>query len=202
MITQATRSAAMGVFFRSEQKRDGVLDVRHTRATHRPPGNVPYLVDNLWEWSRPEGFPCRRRSVFASPTIELAKQNGPTGGTVYRVEFLSKASVVQMEDEDARYHQDIRALQRLVLGKLGQEWVDGSCDVKQGCSLLWVPCLRQQEVQAVLERTFERGFIEDLLGEITIWSSARMIEDFASPLPFGKGEVFFEAEQWRLVDLA
>ena len=40
--------------------------------TSRPPGNVPYYVDNIWEWLRPEGAPSRRKAAFASPTPELA----------------------------------------------------------------------------------------------------------------------------------
>lgn len=36
-------------------------------ATVRPPGNIPYVVVNLWEWKRPLAFPNRRFSAFDSP---------------------------------------------------------------------------------------------------------------------------------------
>jgi hypothetical protein len=45
------------------------------RGTRRPPGNVPYVVDNLWEWVREKDYPeypNRRQSKFASPTPEQA----------------------------------------------------------------------------------------------------------------------------------
>lgn len=35
--------------------------------SERIPLNVPYLVDNIWEWLRPDNMPKRRRSVYASP---------------------------------------------------------------------------------------------------------------------------------------
>jgi len=40
----------------------------------RPPVSVPNLVDNLWEWARPEHFPSRRFAIFASPSPESAAE--------------------------------------------------------------------------------------------------------------------------------
>jgi hypothetical protein len=53
--------------YRREQTNSNSLDIRFRQTTRRPPGNIPYIVDNLWEWMRPDSFPCRRHSVFASP---------------------------------------------------------------------------------------------------------------------------------------
>lgn len=50
--------------------------------TMRPPGNVPYVVDNLWEWKRPERCADRRRSAFGSPRADLARKSGPEDGIV------------------------------------------------------------------------------------------------------------------------
>jgi len=99
--------------------------------TRRPPGNVPYVVDNLWEWVRPETYPDRRKSKFASPKAEQALRSAglladcleSTGVSeeeiassglpdeclkhVFRVEFVRDPVIAQLLGvEDARYHPD------------------------------------------------------------------------------------------------
>lgn len=67
---------------------------RHVRqVTRRTPGNVPYLVDNLWEYLRSENFPSRRHAVYASPTPELALANA-TGTWQGRDAFVVTQVVV------------------------------------------------------------------------------------------------------------
>ena len=86
------------------------------RNTARAPGNVGYLVDNLWEWKRPDDCPNRRYSVYASPSIELAKKFGGSGnGVVYEVELTGKYVIAQSKYDDARKHPDCVSLKKLLL---------------------------------------------------------------------------------------
>ena len=65
--------------------------------TRRQPGNVPYLVDNLWAWTRPEGYPDRRQSAYASPTPEQAKASAlEKDPTAYRVAFQGDYTLAQL----------------------------------------------------------------------------------------------------------
>ncbi len=59
--------------FRSVLLIDGVGPDRLLRTDRilRPPVSVPNVVDNLWEWTRPEEFPSRRFAAFASPKRKL-----------------------------------------------------------------------------------------------------------------------------------
>ena len=88
-------SNEQGIFRCVIKKPDTTTKFRKAKNTMRPPGNVPYIVDNLWEWKRPKGYPNRRYSVFASPKPSLASASGPEGGTVYRVEFEGKYKLCQ-----------------------------------------------------------------------------------------------------------
>src|SRR5215468_6363143 len=73
----------------------------------RPPLKVPYVVDNLWEWVRPECYPSRRFSAFASPQPDLAKEQGAKEGGVYRVEFRGHRRICQLKGyRNAKDHPD------------------------------------------------------------------------------------------------
>ena len=76
---------AAATIFRSVLLTNGVAPDKLLRPDDapRPPVSVPNVVDNLWEWARPERFPSRRFAVFASPSPELAADHGPEGGRVY-----------------------------------------------------------------------------------------------------------------------
>jgi hypothetical protein len=64
--------------YRCEQSDAEHANPRRKCLTRRPPSNVPYIVDNLWEWKRPEGYPNRRYSVFCSPSPEIARESAKT----------------------------------------------------------------------------------------------------------------------------
>ncbi|MBM9536745.1 hypothetical protein [Desulfobulbus alkaliphilus] len=94
--------------YRSVVLRDEQKDLLFSsKETMRPPGNVPYIVDNLWEWQRPLTFPCRRFSAYASPTPELALQSGPKNGKVFRLEFLDLPKIAHLKGyADSKYHPE------------------------------------------------------------------------------------------------
>ena len=114
-------------------------------ATRRPPGYVPYVVDNLWEWVRPGAFPNRRHAAFASPSADLIE----VAGDPHRVELRGHCKVAQIPQRDARFHPDCKELPRLLLRLLGQEWVDSLARAKAVAGLLWAPCLSADEVDAL-----------------------------------------------------
>ena len=116
------------------------------RPTRRAPGNVPYLIDNLWEWMRPERMPNRRHAVFASPTANLAMEGAgaPAGNetNVGIVEFVGVANVAQVSVSDARMHPDVRTLRNVVLGyflfrELRAQGLDSLYAVAYGRALLY-----------------------------------------------------------------
>jgi hypothetical protein len=166
------------------------LIARHNTA--RAPRNVPYLVDNLWEWKRPDICPNRRHSVYASPSIDLAKQLGGSGnGEVYEVELKGKFRIAQTKVEDSKFHPDCVKLPSFVLKQLGQDWVDGSLEEKKVAGQLWIPCLEKNEV----DMFFQSPSLSNVMQ--SIWETITYCDDFSTfadvtSLPQHKGEVFFE----------
>lgn len=100
-------------------KKDPTSLIVQPVTTSRAPGNVPYLIDNLWEWLRPADYASRRTAAFASPTTELAAA-GASGSVqdAWGLELLDGQPAFQINGgknpADARHHEDIRRLQRLV----------------------------------------------------------------------------------------
>ncbi|MFO7972329.1 MAG: hypothetical protein R6U40_11340 [Desulfobacterales bacterium] len=165
------------------------------RNTVRPPGYVPYVVDNLWEWKRPKIYPSRRFSVYASPKESSAKKSGPDGGAVYRVEFGGKYKLCQLKDyEDSRHHPNCRDLRKLLFKKLGQDWMDGELKDKEPAGRLWIPCLTKHEMNYLFgSNETLREFREEIYNAITYWNDVVLIGN-NMPLADPVGEVFFEAE--------
>ena len=93
--------------------------LQRPRTTLRLPSNVPYVVDNLWEFLRPDHMPSRRYSIYASPTPELARQNcsGSDQGQglcVYRLVIQGEALLAQLPVKDAREHADVQLTRHTV----------------------------------------------------------------------------------------
>lgn len=163
------------------------------------PTNVPYVVDNLWEWRRPDGWPSRRHCVCASPKFELAQQAAAaTEGRVFRVKVGREAKVAQIVESDARYHRDVKELRRTLLQLLGQNWLDGPAQSKSESALLWTPCLTRDEVAELFQQGPLARIRCDIWDAIRFWDGARLVSA-GEPWPFSEGEIFFEAEEWELV---
>ena len=190
----------MGVMYRSEVPSSGVFGVRTLATTRRSPANVPYVVDNLWEWKRPDGFPSRRYSAFASPRPELALESGPKGGQAYRVELREASRIAQVDVRDSRDHNDCKSLTRLLTQLLGQPWLDGVMSVKQDAGRLFIPCLTKAEIDDLFSASPLANARADMWFAIRYWEDVRLVQAF-EPWPFENGEVFFTADQWRLVNL-
>lgn len=185
--------------FRAERKGAEAGNPRERASTRRAPSNVPYIVDNLWEWKRPDGFPNRRYSVFASPSPELAKNSAQHAEKLYRVEILGDSHIAQIKESDAKEHPDCRGLKRLLVAFLyGRGWVECSLREKREISALWAPCLSKEEVESIFSVEPLREIRDALWDAVTIWDGARIV-DLSEELPFPNGEVFFEADEWRLI---
>lgn len=154
----------------------------------RLPGNIPYLVDNLWEFSRPSALPSRRHAVYASPTPELALENAsvfnvaPGGYVACRLEFHVEPPMVQLAVPDARQHPDVGHLQKLVNKRLSQ-WAAYDLADKQSLSALFLPGVTKEELQvAMTSSQLLADLVTEAAAAVRLWQSA----------PAPDGELFFE----------
>lgn len=164
--------------------------------TSRAPGNVPYYVDNIWEWLRPEGAPSRRRAAFASPTPELAAA-GAQGDVAdaWRVELVDGQSAYQIvkgeSPHDAKYHADIARLKSLIIGELRcHSWFDLPLSERKPELDLFVPCVSQADMHAIVEAS-TRLNVENVRNACTFWSDVEAFDPRQGP-PHPTGEIFFD----------
>jgi len=124
--------------------------------TRRVPRNVPYVVDNIWAWTRPEELADRRSSAYASPTPKQARKFGR--GDVYKVEVLGDQAVIcQVIDpdvDDSKKHRDVAKsrVQKAILDVLGKhDWTELPVDAKTSAGRLCLPAVAPEEVGAILD---------------------------------------------------
>jgi hypothetical protein len=172
------------------------LDARiRPQETWRMPGNVPYLVDNLWEWTRPKAgdYPSRRTSAFASPTTEEARasQSGSEASVqVYCVTLPNGWKVAQLSGyADARHHPDVRQLVKTVKDALQPTWFSLSLPDKGEMANLFCPGLHAQEVESIVSDSKPLSTL-GLRGRVGFWGDIRLI-DPARELLASSGEIFF-----------
>jgi hypothetical protein len=171
--------------------------------TPRVPGNVPFFVDNIWEWLRPEGFPSRRLSAFAAPCVEGAVASaGCTVDQVYRVELLDGQPVCQLimgdRPDDARYHADIDQLKRQIIRILPEEWYQRPCFERGIEAVLFLPCVTGDEIEIVMQ---ESSFIDAdrIRQSCTFWQDVVLLAECRMTQELHpSGELFFEGG-YRLV---
>jgi hypothetical protein len=181
-------------------KHDAARRVHMHPLTRRLPRNIPYLVDNLWEWARPERFPTRRHSVYASPSAEIAGRSGPTDGkAVFGVSIDDpQAQIVQLPIADAKEHDEVRTLPQSLIDILGLAWfTEAGFSARQTLAALWMPGLSRQETESILQQPELRAHRDTLFDKITFWREARLV-DPDGVWPYPHGEVFFEASRWSL----
>ena len=170
--------------------------------TSRPPGNVPYYVDNIWEWLRPEGAPSRRKAAFASPTPELAaagaQGNVADAWCVELVEAQFAYQITKCEHpHDAKYHPDIARLKGLIIRALrANSWFDLPLSQRKPELDLFAPCLSKSDVQDILEASTKLE-AEQVKSASTFWQDVEIFDPMNAP-PHPTGEIFFEGA-YRLV---
>lgn len=174
------------------------ISARHTT---RLPVNVPYVVDNLWEYLRPAGMPCRRQGIYASPSAASALASAGTEDqrhlfSAYEVRIEGEHRVTQIPQKDAREHPDIRRVLRL-LQERQADWESQPWESRQRAALLFSPaCTREDWLRLVNEDAVARDFIQEAAALSSFWNDA------ATPGHYPHGEVFFElvgASTYRLV---
>ena len=169
------------------------------RPTRRAPSNVPYLVDNLWEWRRPAHFPNRRHSVYASPSAAQARESGVASqGAVFRVEIDDpQAKIAQLSIKDAKHLDEISRLMKLLPSCLGPAWPTLPLAEKTALAPLLAPCLSAEEVESLFAHPSLLASRDKIWEAIRFWDEAQLIPrdgELAHP----EGELFFEAAAWEL----
>lgn len=170
--------------------------------TRRPPTNIQYVVDNLWEWKRPAHLPSRRHSVFASPRPELALQSAVgENPRAFRVVIESGELVAQIPKSDARYIDEARKLPRDLYELLGgQEFLSGPIIKKAAIAPLFCPCLTKEEVEELFRGDVLAPHRDAVWSAIKFWDHVKLFSVNDQP-PYPDGEVFFMAERWHLEPL-
>ncbi|WP_247257740.1 hypothetical protein [Pseudomonas moorei] len=159
----------------------------------RIPTNVPYVVDNLWEWLRPEHYPSRRHSTYASPTPELALLNASAalaGSDRYVACRLivapSAIKLAQLEVVDARHHADIRLITQW-FSRHSKKLTEIPITQKRDIALLFLPGLKRDELETLrLESAVVHELCEVVQTHSTFWTDASSVPRK------GEGELFFE----------
>lgn len=165
------------------------------RFTQRLPSNVPYLVDNIWEWLRPEDAPSRRHAVYASPTPELALLNASAGGLAMENYIVCELAlfgpaikVAHLNVTDARLHPDIGTLMRHLPSAIDAGFADLSQQEKQRYAPLFLPGVKKAELEEFFSTSAHLGQLAAGIREISrFWLDASL-----SIRPDNDGEMFFE----------
>jgi hypothetical protein len=160
----------------------------HRVPGRRLPANIPYPVDNLWEFTRPPTLPSRRHAVYASTSPALALKNASAvkgeadAYVACRIEFHIRPPMVQLSVPDAREHSDVGHLQKLINERLRQ-WAGAEVPVKQPLAALFLPGVTKHELLIAMEASV---LLADLVAEaaakVGLWQAA----------PVADGELFFE----------
>lgn len=171
--------------------------------TPRAPGNVPFLVDNVWEWLRPASFPSRRFSAFAAPSIDGAAASAACStDEVYRVELLDAQPVCQLingqRPEDARYHADIESLKRLIIRTLPREWYQRPPFERGIEAVLFLPCATRDDIDMVMQKSTLID-ADNIRNSCSFWRDVALLRgDLMLQEMHHTGEIFFEG-RYRLV---
>lgn len=186
-------------FFRSLSANSYSSDLKHHKTTKRAPSNVPYVVDNIWEWLRPDNMPTRRLTVCASPFKELALKYATSNDLLCSIRFAGQANVVQISQyQDAKLHPDVKKLPRVITKYLGQNWLDSEVDNKQLYGQLFIPLLSRDEVSKVLSTPELFDLKEQLITTSTFWED---VSHVTNDYKLTDGELFFYADDGYYLEI-
>lgn len=173
--------------------KDGFIPdtIYYGQQTKRIPSNVPYIIDNIWEWLRTDTLPSRRQAIYASPTPQLALENASSVGSdtnKYIVCELvvndNNLTLAHLNIKDARYHTDISILMRQINTLLGKEFSDLSIQDKIKHAPLYLPAVGKEELDHYF--TNEGYLLVDKIKSIsTFW------KDIVNIPQDHDGELFF-----------
>jgi hypothetical protein len=180
-------------FFRAVPDNTDISKPSTRLPTRRLPSNIPYFVDNIWEFLRPANKPSRRHAIYASPTVELAAENASAstngGYIVYKLVFDRAPVFMQLSVTDARYHPDVKALQRIVHSVLGADFGSLALPAKLAVAPLFLPGVSAAELEQAAQASPRlRDILDQAASVSTIWTGGDVLD------PTSKGELFFELE--------
>ena len=178
--------------FRAEPVTDSLLRgaPKYRRSTLRLPVNVPFIIDNLWEYLRPEHMPCRRHAVFASPSPALALAccagtNKGRGLGVYQIVISGDAKIAQLAVKDAKFHSDIASIVGALPKRIAEIAPDGAA--RQAVAMLFLPGASKDDWSALASASAgAAALIAEMSSLSSFWREAN--EDVS----LCDGEVFFE----------
>lgn len=176
--------------FRSILKSDYIEEKKyHSHKTKRAPSNVPYLIDNVWEYLRPQHLPSRRFAIYASPNYQSALDSASSGRKpdeymVCEIIMPDNVKVAHLGVVDAKYHPDIKILQKAIMSYLN--FNDLTIYEKMEYASLFLPCVEPSELK-LNEKVVK--LLNHVAHLSTFWQDANTYID-----PDGLGELFFELE--------
>lgn len=140
----------------------------------RLPGNVPYLVDNVWEYARSVHLPSRRHAVYASPSPELALAGAASPAVpaenfiACRVVLANSPMLFQLSVQDARFHRDVGTLQKSV-NKYLQDRANAAVQVNS-LAPLFLPGTTRAQLQQAMQDVEALAILTGLLASaVTMW---------------------------------
>lgn len=167
------RNFDLGLFRAEKEVEQRRLD---WKPTTRWPVNVPFLVDNLWEWRRSrqfDGYPTRRHALFAYSRRELAQQyvdeHPKDDLAVYRVILHDRFTLCQVPGlRDSKHHTDCKELRQETFRILAEHglvedkgWsACATLDDKQTVGSLWIPGLKTEDIRTLSQAS---EVVRDLL---------------------------------------
>lgn len=172
--------------------------------TPRQPGNVPFYVDNIWEWLRPDTMPSRRHAAFGSPDAKLAAAAIQSDlSDVFLVEPGKGTRFCQLVagdmPEDAKYHADLERLKRFFRKCLNASWLRADLTERMRVAPLFLPCSSKAEIAALMDSDSLPFDPTELANESTFWQDIVLFDPHSNAsLPHPAGEIFFEAP-YRLI---
>lgn len=164
-------------------------------STQRAPGNIPYVVDNILEWLRPEDMPNRRFCAYANLTPEQALKNATpskSDDVVKAYKLVISGGNVKIANlaTDARYHPDIKVLKKLVEHEANGIIQSQDKQAKAQIAPFFLPCLTKEEMNELAATSKEVASILNKAQEMSsFWKDARFIPGESEAKD---GELFFE----------
>lgn len=178
---------------------DGAL-IQETRASRRIPRNVPYVVDNVWEYLRPGNAPSRRHAAYASPTPELAGSNAssPWGSSynVWEVELEPQDVIAICPVSDAKHHADVRRVPAALMELLEPTLGAADFETNREYSPLFMPAAAGADLTCFFKTHTELA--AKARAASSFWQEAKVLtfeQLLQAPQLAESAEIFFDARK-------
>lgn len=72
---------------------------------------------------------------------------------------------------------------------------------KEKAGRLWLPCLKKEEIEQLFRSDPLAKIKDEIWRKITYWDDVQLVPPDSESLPHPEGEVFFEADEWLLMEI-